>query len=364
MSGASPSPTPPPPSSAAAAATAAVAIPDLNVPRYDQNTFTGRLRQFLDVTDPRTLLPGIFFNMSLTKARSIMSEYRASTTLSSENTTTTTTSLPQGVNSVDELWLAKKIESSAVHPDTDEVILPPFRMSGFAVFGTPIIVGLLLPNPAVAQTCFFQTLNQSHNAAINFANRNASAPTSIKDTAVGFGAAVATSVGIALSMNEGIKRAPVSAATRVLLSRFVPYPAIATAGALNMFLMRRSELEHGIEVQAPDGTVLGVSQIAAKEAIEQTMITRIVLPAPLLMGPVFGMMAAEKAGVFRKLGPRARLPVEALLCVTCFVFGLPLALSCFPQQAELPLSALEARFHNATDASGTKIDRAVFNKGL
>ena len=63
---------------------------------------------------------------------------------------------------------------AVIHPDTGEKILLPFRMSGFVPFGSPIVVGLLLPNLTLPQTAFWQWLNQSHNACVNYANRNAS----------------------------------------------------------------------------------------------------------------------------------------------------------------------------------------------
>lgn len=34
-----------------------------------------------------------------------------------------------------ELWRAQKIKQAILHPDTNEKVLPPFRMSGFVPFG-------------------------------------------------------------------------------------------------------------------------------------------------------------------------------------------------------------------------------------
>ena len=39
------------------------------------------------------------------------------------------------------LWEARKIKEAILHPDTNEVVPMPFRMSGFVPFGTPIVVG-------------------------------------------------------------------------------------------------------------------------------------------------------------------------------------------------------------------------------
>ena len=47
-------------------------------------------------------------------------------------------------------------------------------MSGYVPFNSPILAGLLMPNPTLAQSVFWQWLNQSHNACVNYANRNAS----------------------------------------------------------------------------------------------------------------------------------------------------------------------------------------------
>ena len=47
-------------------------------------------------------------------------------------------------------------------------------MSGYVPFNSPVLAGLLMPNQTMAATIFWQWLNQSHNACVNYANRNAS----------------------------------------------------------------------------------------------------------------------------------------------------------------------------------------------
>ena len=97
-----------------------------------------------------------------------------------------------------------------------------------------------------------------------------------------------------------------------------------------MYLMRRNELDTGIDVKSADGKVHGLSQTAAKEAITQVAYTRAALPAPLLIIPPIIMASLDGTSLFRRL-PVIRMPVEAFVCAMSFVFGLPFALSMFSQ---------------------------------
>eukprot|EP00047_Mylnosiga_fluctuans_P022097 m.113533 g.113533 ORF g.113533 m.113533 type:complete len:328 (-) comp9137_c0_seq1:84-1067(-) len=327
-----------------------MAVPfSLEKPRYDQSTFVGRFRHFMDVADPRCLAPGTFFGMSMDESIAIIKAYKANPAATQEP--------------VERLWLAKKIYTSAVHPDTGDVILQPFRMSGYAIYGTPITVGMLLPNPTLFTTVFWQTVNQTHNAFVNYNNRNASQPTPVSKILQGYAGAVVVSVSLAVGLNEAVKRASMTAATRALLQRFVPYPAVATASTCNMLLMRQNELDTGIFVKDKEGTVHGLSQAAAKEAITQTAFTRAVLPAPILIIPPIAMMLIARTGLLARL-PVLRLPVEAAVCALSFIFGLPFAISLFPQEGAIAAAKLEPQFRGLKDQAGSPIDTLYFNKGL
>uniref|UniRef100_A0A8B9V957 Sideroflexin 5 n=1 Tax=Anas zonorhyncha TaxID=75864 RepID=A0A8B9V957_9AVES len=257
------------------------------------------------------------------------------------------------------LWAAQKIKQAIIHPDTNETIFMPFRMSGYIPFGTPIVVGLLLPNQTLASTVFWQWLNQSHNACVNYANRNATKPSPTSKFIQGYLGAVISAVSIAVGLNVLVQRAnKFTPATRLLIQRFVPFPAVASANICNVVLMRHTELEEGIDVLDSNGNIVGSSRIAAKHALLETALTRVVLPMPILVLPPIIMSILEKTSLLRSR-PRMILPVQSLVCLAAFGLALPLAISLFPQMSEIETARLEPEIAMAT-ASKT----VVYNKGL
>ena len=99
-----------------------------------------------------------------------------------------------------ELWKARILQDSAVHPDTDEILPTPFRMSGFAPYNGPICVCLLLAK-STPTLLFWNWVNQSHNALVNFFNRNASSPTSNSTMFVSYCGAVGAALSVALGLS-------------------------------------------------------------------------------------------------------------------------------------------------------------------
>ncbi|XP_051058915.1 sideroflexin-5 isoform X3 [Phodopus roborovskii] len=303
-------------SAAAAAASPANASSDappfqLGKPRFQQTSFYGRFRHFLDIIDPRTLF---VTERRLREAVQLLEDYKHGT-------------LRPGVTN-EQLWGAQKIKQAILHPDTNEKIFMPFRMSGYIPFGTPIVVGLLLPNQTLASTVFWQWLNQSHNACVNYANRNATKPSPASKFIQGYLGAVISAVSIAVGLNVLVQKAnKFTPATRLLVQRFVPFPAVgrfsapttpcpgleqqscgrswflfirgdgrkeASANICNVVLMRYGELEEGIDVLDADGNLVGSSKIAARHALLETALTRVVLPMPILVLPPIVMSMLEK----------------------------------------------------------------------
>ncbi|XP_072314492.1 sideroflexin-5a [Eucyclogobius newberryi] len=314
----------------------------LGKPRFDQNTFFGRFRHFLDVIDPSTLFVS---EKRLQDSIDLLQRFKDG-------------SLPPGVTN-EQLWKAQKIKQAIIHPDTNEKILMPFRMSGFVPFGTPVVVGLLLPNQTLMSTIFWQWLNQSHNACVNYSNRNASRQNPTSAFVYGYLGAVTSAVSIAVGLNVLIQRAKgFSPTTRLLVQRFVPFPAVASANVCNVVLMRGSELSEGINVLDKNGNVVGTSKVAAKHALLETALTRIVMPMPILVLPPMIMANLEKLPLLQG-NPRLVLPVHAAVCLASFAFALPLAISLFPQTSQIFVEKLEPEIAKATDST-----IVFYNKGL
>ncbi|XP_025056468.1 sideroflexin-5 isoform X4 [Alligator sinensis] len=260
----------------------------LGKPRFEQTSFYGRFRHFLDIIDPRTLFVS---ESRLKEAVQLLEDYKHGT-------------LPPGVTNKE--WL-----------------------------------------------------NQSHNACVNYANRNATKPSPTSKFIQGYLGAVISAVSIAVGLNVLVQRAnKFTPATRLLIQRFVPFPAVASANICNVVLMRHTELEEGIDVLDNNRNVVGSSRIAAKHALLETALTRVVLPMPILVLPPIIMSILEKTSLLRSR-PRMILPVQSLVCLAAFGLALPLAISLFPQMSEIETSRLEPEIAMATTSK-----TVVYNKGL
>ncbi|XP_076005363.1 sideroflexin-5b [Genypterus blacodes] len=314
----------------------------LGRPRYDQGSFLGRLRHFVDIIDPSTLFVS---EKQLTESIKLLDDYKHGV-------------IPPGVSD-HQLWEAQKIKQAIIHPDTGEKIFMPLRMSGYVPFGTPIVIGLLLPNQTVVSTIIWQWLNQSHNACVNYANRNATKPTPTSKFFQGYVGAVTSAVSIAVGLSVLIQKAnKLSPATRMIIQRFVPFPAVASANICNVGLMRHNELSEGIDVLDNNGNVVGSSRIAARHAIMETAFTRVILPMPIFVLPPIIMSYLERLR-FLQSNRRLMLPIHSFVCLVTFGLSLPLAISLFPQMSQLEVSRLEPEIAMATDCKVV-----TYNKGL
>ncbi|XP_006021342.1 sideroflexin-2 isoform X3 [Alligator sinensis] len=314
---------------------------DIDAPRWDQTTFVGRLKHFFNITDPRTVLVS---EQELDRAKALVQGCRAGV-------------VPPGT-SQEQLLYAKKLYDSAFHPDSGEKMNLIGRMS-FQVPGGMAITGFMLQfYRTVPAVVFWQWVNQSFNALVNYTNRNAACPISLTQIGVAYVTATSTALATAVGLNLYTKRAP------PLVARWVPFAAVAAANCVNIPMMRQQELINGIAVTDENNNELGLSRRAAAKGITQVVISRIAMAAPgMIILPII-MEQLEKFPFMKRIRV-LHAPLQVMLVGGFLLFMVPAACALFPQRCCMALSSLEPELRAHIVAThGDKVPYVYFNKGL
>jgi sideroflexin-5 len=214
---------------------------------------------------------------------------------------------------------------------------------------------------------------QSYNSGFNYANRNATVPIETSELAISYALAVSVACGSAFlggKFSARIAANPkVSAGTKTIVSRLVPWVSVAAAGSFNAVAMRSKEASEGIQVMDHQGTIseFGPSKRAGIIGLSQVVLTRVVLPIPIILLPPFvGDMVRAVGPVGKAIAASAGLglAVDLAVITACLWVALPLAIALFPQTSTVPATALEPQFHDRVAADGSPITHYTFNKGL
>ncbi|NWQ96523.1 SFXN2 protein, partial [Burhinus bistriatus] len=320
---------------------------NIDAPRWDQSTFVGRLKHFLNITDPRTVLVP---EEELDRAKALVEGCRAGL-------------VPPG-SSREQLLYAKKLYDSAFHPDSGEKMNLIGRMS-FQVPGGMALTGCMLQfYRTVPAVVFWQWVNQSFNAIVNYTNRNAASPISLRQIGVAYVTATGTALATAVGLNLYTKRAP------PLLARWVPFAAVAAANCVNIPMMRQQEIINGVTVTDGDNNELGHSRRAAAKGIAQVVVSRITMAAPGSPQEGEGVILPIIMERLEKFPFMQRIrvlhgPLQVLLCGGFLLFMVPAACALFPQRCSLALADLEPELRDSIVAKhGDKVPYVYFNKGL
>ncbi|KAI3402659.1 fsf1 [Candida oxycetoniae] len=314
--------------------------------KYDLSTYWGRVKHCAQISDPTMLLNS---TKDLETAKRIVWDYKNGVT---------PTITP-------ELWHAKKVLDSALHPDTGETVILPFRMSSCVLSNLVVTAGMLTPNLGTFGTLFWQIANQSLNVAINTANSNKSHPLSTKQVVINYTMAVTASCSVALGLNSLVPRLKnLKPNTRVILGRLVPFAAVVSAGVANVFLMRSEELKKGISVFDKNGKEVGTSKTAAWYAVGETAASRVINATPIMVIPPLILVRLQRSRFLKGKSKMVEtLTNIGLIFVTSLVV-LPFALGVFPQRETISVGKLESKFHDLKDKEGGKITELEFNRGM
>jgi hypothetical protein len=111
----------------------------------------------------------------------------------------------------------------------------------------------------------------------------------------------------------------------------------------------------GIKVYNQSGDEIGMSQIAAKKAIQETVFSRMLLQVPVFVFPPMMTFLPPVAKLLRR-NPRLTTPVTTAFLFLGFGFGLPASIAAFPQEGLLKESSVEPHLRGHGDLK--------YNKGL
>jgi len=260
---------------------------------------------------------------------------------------------------------AQNLIAVSLNSDTGEFIPWFMRMSAFIPVQLPISFGMLMTTPTPFNTILWQWVNQTYNAVMNYGNRNASSKYTNSDIAKSY----ASAVTIAIALSLGIRRMVRSSvqgqtgATMVMYNTLSTYVACAAAGFSNCYLMRRTELNNGINVLHPDTLQpLGLSKKCAEDAVFKTACSRFLMAAPLFI-PAILFYGIEKINMV-PANPVLRLTLDmSLVFVNCYL-AVPLSVAMFPKFSAIKASELEPEFQNITGKDGKPIASFLYNKGM
>lgn len=313
---------------------------NLDEPRWDQSTYTGRAKHFFTITNPLNIL---ISSSELERSKTIVNAYKAGEDL---------TGLTE-----DDIWKAKHIYDSAYHPDTGEKMNILGRMSAQVPMNMTITGCMMTFYKTTPAVVFWQWINQSFNALVNYTNRSGDSPIAVSTLATSYVMATGGALVTALGLNSLVKKAP------PLIGRWVPFAAVAAANCVNIPMMRMKELQQGIPVCDENGNKIGDSKVAAQKGIASVTFSRILMASPGMVFPPILMNLLEKRGTLARF-PWASAPLQVFLCGFCLTFATPMCCALFPQKSSINVSSLENELQECIKKLPHPIDKVYFNKGL
>lgn len=330
---------------------------DIHTPQYPQSTYWGRVMTLFSSQNPFN-----FFvpHSRIEEAKALVEEQLKISKELGENG-----KLFYDQAKIDQIRIAQNLLSSAIHPDTKEYIPRPMRICSYASISIPVLFGMILSKPTTFNIVFWQWINQTYSAGINYANRNASSSLDTKGLLTAYAAAVSASIGIGLGMRKALSpfSRNLTGPSQLFVNFLISLTAVGSAGFLNLLIMRSEEIKKGITLVDHEGVERGKSKIVGKHAVVNTAFTRFLMPLPPLLLPTISFYYLEKKNLVPK-NKITKCTLESLIFFICLGFGPPLSCAVFEQTAKTNVQGLEPEFHDLQDSRGNPITELYYNKGL
>ncbi|XP_049872776.1 sideroflexin-2 isoform X1 [Pectinophora gossypiella] len=320
---------------------------DITQPLWDQSTFVGRFRHFAFISNP---LLSVVPEKELYAAKELYMQYKAGQE-------------PPGTK-FEQVVRAKQLYESAFHPDSGELQNVFGRMS-FQMPGGCLITGAMLQWYRTATAVvFWQWVNQSFNALVNYTNRNANSPLTTTQMGVAYVSATSAAMATALTFKFYVQKRT----KHPIVARFVPFVAVAAANWVNIPLMRQNEIAKGLEVADENGKIIGKSQIAPIKGISQVVTSRIIMCSPGMLLLPFIMERLEKKAWMKRI-TWAHAGIQTAVVGMFLTFMVPTACAIFPQRCKLSIDTIkkyekENYEEIVKNTDGKPPQYVYFNKGL
>lgn len=308
---------------------------------FDLNTYFGRFSHFKKMTNPFNFL---LSTEELFKSKEYISvmkkKYQAGARFSNEENL--------------KLWESKYRVDSSFHSQTGEIIPKLFRISSFLPANVPIAIGLMCLPTTRLNLIFFNLLNQSYNAAMNYFTGSKSEDNK-KDLLTSFGLAVSLSIGSALLFKRLLKD-PGSSIFKIFLQRLFP---TCFAGFMNLTLMRINYYTKGLDITDQQGNKIGSSSRVGLKALIEGGASRFMLSSPFVI-----LFVIEKHISKINFSTKMKIAFDFFACMILLNFGLAFSIAIFKQIGTFKVSLLENSLKDQLLAGGYTKSHVYYNKGM
>lgn len=235
-----------------------------------------------------------------------------------------------------------------------------FRLSSFIPANIVVCYGLLTTKTIYGQM-FWQIINQTYNVGFNYANKSNN-KVSNNDLIKTYTFAVASSSIVSASVSnlfQNVFSKKYSHLTHTFMRGFIPFTAIFLSSTLNLYYVRKNDIDHGIPVYDNNNDEIGYSKIAAKNSFIETASCRTAFRFLSCMAPPlieYKLLEFLHANQYLKIHPNLWMATRLSIITSCLYIAMPLSFTILPNKREIDGQDLEDKFKN---------DRKVFyNRGM
>ncbi|KAL0486508.1 sideroflexin [Acrasis kona] len=296
-----------------------------NTSQYDMNTFSGRLKHFASIADPRLLL------VSRSEA------HWANTVIQHAKD-------HKDVSAAD-FWRAQNIKSTYVNHDTGQ---PISALASFPTFlpANTVLLTYLLTTRSIPSIISSQVLYHAYNTTFHMSNKSDRYYVTDKQLQDHFFSNCLTSVTTAVALTLWANRTKIikDEITRQRVRSVVPFISLVGANIYSTFALQRDELNNGIDITDEEGNLIGKSKAAGSKSIRECILERTLMIGPVALVPHIVVDYFENKRNLFVSKPHFKIPIFLSSLVLCMFVYIPVCYSLLSPQGRISVSSVEEEF--------------------